>query len=230
LDNTVVTLERALGHHFAEPALLRRALTHPSVDRASAQGGDYDRLEFLGDRVLGLVIAARLHERDARAEAGELAVRFNALVRKETVAEVARALDLGAYVRVSPGERAQGGADKDAILADACEALIGAVFLDAGFEAAAAVIDRHWASRLQRSAEADKDAKTRLQEWVQARDGALPRYEIVARSGPEHAPTFTIAVHIDDHAAVTGQGNSRRAAEQDAALRLLAEIASGHGR
>lgn len=223
MDTTVVTLERALGHHFADPALLRRALTHPSLGRSGSQG-DYERLEFLGDRVLGLVIAARLYARDSRAAAGELAVRFNALVRKETVAEVARDFDLGAYIRVSPGERAQGGVDKEAILADACEALIGAVFLDAGYEAAAAVIDRHWASRLHRSAEADKDAKTRLQEWVQARDGRLPRYQIVARSGPEHAPTFTVAVHVDNYQAVSGQGSSRRAAEQDAARRLLAEL------
>lgn len=222
----VASLERDLGHSFTDRDLLHRALTHPSLDRA---GGDYERLEFLGDRVLGLVIAASLYRDDAAADAGVLAVRFNALVRKETVAEVARAIDLGRYVQVSPGERAQGGADKDAILADVCEALIGAVFLDAGYDAAAALVERHWAGRLHRAAQADKDAKTRLQEWAQARGQGLPRYRIVARSGPEHAPTFTVAVEVEGHATAEGQGGARRAAEQDAAARLLAQLEAGDG-
>ncbi|MEQ9640929.1 MAG: ribonuclease III [Alphaproteobacteria bacterium] len=212
------TLERAIGHTFADRSLLRRALTHPSLDRNE---GNYDRLEFLGDRVLGLAIAERLYERDPTAAAGDLAVRYNALVRKEMVAEVARGFDLGAHVEVSPGERAQGGADKDAILADACEALIGAVFLDAGYAAAAAVIDRHWVAHLKTSARAGKDFKSRLQEWLQGRGRPLPTYEIVSREGPDHAPHFTVAVSIDNDEPATGEGTALRAAEQAAAQAML---------
>ena len=179
--------------------------------------------------MLGLVIAARLHAGDAQADAGDLAVRFNALVRKETVAEVARDFDLGRHVQMSPGERAQGGTDKDAILADVCEALIGAVFLDAGYDVAAAVVERHWAGRLSRAERADKDAKTRLQEWAQARGRGLPRYRIVDRRGPEHAPVFTVAVEVDGRAPVEGRGGARRIAEQEAASRMLTELETEHG-
>jgi ribonuclease-3 len=224
---TDVTLERALGHHFADPALLVQALTHPSIDAARRRGADYERLEFLGDRVLGLVIASRLFARDAGAGAGDLAVRYNALVRKEVVAEVAREMGLGNYIRVSPGEKAQGGSDKAAILADACEALIAAVYVDGGLEAAARVIDRYWSGRLDSAARADKDAKTRLQERVQAGGAELPRYRIVDRQGPEHAPAFTVEVSIPGRPPVLGRGSSRRAAEQDAAARLLAALGSG---
>lgn len=215
------TLERALGHTFADRGLLRRALTHPSL---APSDDDYERLEFLGDRVLGLVIAERLYARDPAATAGDLAVRYNALVRKEMVAEVARSFDLGAHILVSDGERAQGGPDKDAILADVCEALIGAVFLDAGFAAAATVVEHHWATRLKTSARAGKDAKSRLQEWLQGRGRPLPDYEIVAREGPDHAPYFTVAVTVDGEEPATGEGTALRAAEQAAAQAMLARL------
>lgn len=211
-----------LGHDFARPELLHRALTHPSV--SSPTRPDNQRLEFLGDRVLGLVMAEALLHADKAASEGQLAPRFNALVRKEACADVARALDLGAALRLGRSEMLSGGRRKEAILGDAMEAVIAAVYLDAGFEAARAVILHHWQERLRHVDSDARDPKTQLQEWVQARALALPDYVETARSGPDHAPLFTIEVRLQTGEAASATAGSKRMAEQQAASALLARL------
>jgi ribonuclease-3 len=208
-----------LGHHFARPELITRALTHGSI--SSATRPDNQRLEFLGDRVLGLVMAEALLAKDKGAAEGILAPRFNALVRKEACADVARELDLGAVLRLGKSEMVSGGRRKEALLGDAMEAVIAAVYLDAGFEAARDVILTHWGSRIN-DVEADaRDAKTALQELVQSRGEAPPSYEIIARDGPDHAPKFTIEVRVAKGQSATAEAGSKRQAEQAAAKALL---------
>ena len=212
-----------LGHDFARPELLVRALTHGSV--ASPTRPDNQRLEFLGDRVLGLTIAEALFSADSSATEGQLAPRYNALVRGETCAGIARAIGLGEVLKLGRSEMMSGGRRKEALLADAMEAVLAAIYLDAGFEVARAVVLRLWAGRLS-SVEADaRDAKTALQEWAQAKGMTPPRYEVTGRSGPDHAPEFEITVRLDDgrHAVARGKG-TKRGIEQAAAAALLAEI------
>lgn len=208
-----------LGHDFRDPALLERALTHPSL--SGGRDATYERLEFLGDRVLGLAVAHMLVEAFPQASEGELSPRLNLLVRRETCAEVAEALDIGRDIRMSEGEALSGGRRKAAILADVIEALIGAVFLDSGFEAAAAVVDRHWRARMLRPVLRLRDAKTALQEWAHARGLASPVYRELARSGPDHDPEFSVAVEVDGHPSSEGRGRSKRLAEQSAAQSFL---------
>lgn len=218
-------LETALGYTFRQPALLDRALTHSSVrsDRAAIE--DNERLEFVGDRVLGLAIAELLTEIDPAATEGALARRFNRLVRKEACARVARDLGLGPSLRLSPAEQESGGRDKDTILADALEALLAAVYLEAGFPVARDVVRRLWApmiAGLPEAVEAVTDAKSALQEWAQGQGLALPQYVEVSREGPDHAPQFTAEVRIAGRKPARGVGNSKRVAEQAAATALLA--------
>ena len=208
-----------IGHRFARPDLLREALTHAST--ATPMRPDNQRLEFLGDRVLGLVIAEALHGADAQAREGTLARRYNALVRKETCADVARAVDLGAALRLGRSEMLSGGRRKEAILADALEAVIAAVYLDAGFDAARALVLRLWAARIALGDDDTRDPKTALQEWAQARGQAPPVYAETARDGPDHAPLFTVEVRIDSGESVSAQAGSKRQAEQSAAAMLL---------
>ena len=214
-----------LGHQFARPELLVRALTHGSV--GSPTRPDNQRLEFLGDRVLGLTMAEALVLADRSATEGQLAPRYNALVRGETCAAVARELDLGAVLKLGRSEMLSGGRRKEALLADAMEAVLAAVYLDAGFEAAKAVVLRLWASRLA-SVESDaRDSKTSLQEWAQAQGMKPPQYLQVGRSGPDHAPEFNIRVELDDgqFAEARGKG-TKRSIEQQAAQALLDKIES----
>ena len=212
-----------LGHDFARPDLLMRALTHGSI--ATAQRPDNQRLEFLGDRVLGLVIAEALFMADRQAAEGQLAPRFNVLVRGETCAEVARQIDLGAVLRLGPSEMKSGGRRKEALLADAMEAVIAAVYLDAGLEAARRLILDLWGERLGRAEEQAREAKTALQEWAQAKGMPPPSYTITDREGPDHAPVFSIRVALADGRAATATGaGTKRAIEQAAARLLLAEI------
>jgi len=219
-------LYAVLGHRFQRPELLRAALTHPSLERKKRRGDDYERLEFLGDRVLGLVVAQALFEGDRAAPAGELAVRFNALVRKEAVAEVARDLGLGPYLRLAPSEELVGGREKEAILANACEAVLGALYLDGGLDVVSAFILGQWSERIAAAHRTRKDAKTTLQELVQQGPVPPPSYRIVDESGPPHDRRFTVEVRIHDGTTETGKGRSRRAAEQDAAARLLRRLRS----
>ena len=209
-----------LGHDFARPELLIRALTHGSV--ASPTRPDNQRLEFLGDRVLGLTIAEALFRADRTASEGQLAPRYNALVRGETCAEIAREIGLGDVLKLGRSEMMSGGRRKEALLADAMEAVLAAIYLDAGFATAQAVVLRLWASRLDNVEEDARDAKTALQEWAQAQGMAPPRYEVTGRKGPDHAPEFEITVTLDDgrHARAQGKG-TKRSIEQAAATALL---------
>ena len=214
-------LEKKLGYKFRDAAHLILALSHASSRGSGASINDNERLEFLGDRVLGLAIAEMLAETFPHMAEGELSLRFTRLVRGETCAEVARALDLGAHLKVSSSEKKPGGKMRETILADACEALLGAVFLDGGYDKARKVIRLLWGDRLRGVAEIRTDAKTALQEWAQGRGLPLPRYVIKSRSGPDHAPRFEVAVEIKGLENDIGIGASKRIAEQSAAQALL---------
>lgn len=214
-----------LGHGFARPELLIRALTHGSV--ASPTRPDNQRLEFLGDRVLGLTMAEALVLADRQATEGQLAPRYNALVRGETCAAVARDIGLGDVLKLGRSEMLSGGRRKEALLADAMEAVLAAVYLDAGFEAAKAVVLRLWASRLDSVDQDSRDAKTALQEWAQAQGMTPPRYVQTDRDGPDHAPEFEIRVELDDgHTALARGKGTKRSIEQQAAQALLDQIES----
>lgn len=215
-------LETKLGHKFKDVALLERALTHASVRGAKSDRLDNERLEFIGDRVLGLAIAETLHRQYEDAAEGELARRYNRLVRGEACAKVARAIGLGEHLILSESEADSGGREKTTILADATEALLGAVFLDGGFEKARAVVRKLWQDQSELVPEVAVDAKSALQEWAQGQGLALPKYTVVARKGPDHAPRFTAEVLISGRAPAQGEGASKRIAEQEAATALLA--------
>lgn len=210
---------KRLGHGFADPELLQRAVTHASI--SSSTRPDNQRLEFLGDRVLGLVIAEALLAQDKAAPEGQLAPRFNALVRKETCADVARAIDLGDVLKLGRSEMKSGGRRKEALLGDAMEAVIAAVYADAGFEAARAVVLRLWGDRITSVATDARDAKTSLQEWAQARGQVPPAYVETGREGPDHAPVFTVEVRLASGENAAASAPSKRAAEQQAAKALL---------
>ncbi len=222
LSAELKAFETRIGHHFARPELLVRALTHGSV--SSPTRADNQRLEFLGDRVLGLVMAEALLLDDKKASEGQLAPRFNALVRKEACAEVAREIDLGAVLKLGRSEMLSGGRRKQALLGDAMEALIAAVYRDAGFEAARDMILNLWGARIQSVEEDARDAKTALQEWAQARRLPPPSYVEVARTGPDHAPVFTIAARLQSGEEAQATAGSKRQAEQSAAKALLERL------
>lgn len=213
-----------IGHEFARPELLVRAVTHASL--SSPGRPDNQRLEFLGDRVLGLVMAEALMQADRGASEGQLAPRFNALVRKETCAAVARETGLGEVLKLGRSEMLSGGRRKEALLGDALEAVIAAVFLDAGFPAARALVLRLWGSRLDRVEVDARDPKTALQEWAQARGMPPPGYAEAGRDGPDHQPVFTVEVRLASGETETARAGSKRQAEQTAARRLLARLES----
>ena len=214
--------EARIGHQFAKPELLIEAVTHASM--SSATRSDNQRLEFLGDRVLGLVMAEALLAADTDAPEGTLAPRFNALVRKETCADVARDIGLGDVLRLGRSEMMSGGRRKLALLGDAVEAVIAAVYLDAGFEVARAMIVRLWGTRIGRVEADARDAKTALQEWAQARGLTPPSYTETARTGPDHAPEFTIEVKLETGEVADATARSKREAQQAAAKALLAHL------
>lgn len=222
LSKDMRAFQERIGHNFNRPDLLVRALTHPSVSSATRQ--DNQRLEFLGDRVLGLVMATALLEHDKTASEGQLAPRFNALVRKEACADVAREIDLGAVLKLGRSEMMSGGRRKQALLGDAMEAVIAAVYKDAGFEAAQAMILRLWGDRVGAVEEDARDPKTALQEYVQARRQNPPAYVQIAREGPDHQPIFTIAVRLEDGTEEQASAGSKRQAEQAAAKALLTRL------
>ncbi len=212
-------LEARLGYRFRDQNLASLALTHLSAQVAG--GRSYQRLEFLGERVLGLVVADQLYASFPQASEGELSMRLAKLVRRETCAAIAAEWDVGPHVVLGLGEARGGGRKKTAILSDVCESLIGAVYVDGGFEAARDLILGSWGGRLTADAEPARDAKTALQEWAQARALAAPRYEEAARSGPPHAPVFVMRVDLPGYAPETGEATSKRAAEQAAAQAFL---------
>ncbi len=212
-----------IGHTFRQPDLLVRALTHSSISGPTRASNE--RMEFLGDRVLALTMAGALYAADASAAEGQLAPRLNALVRLETCADVARGIGLGDVLKLGRSEMVSGGRRKDALLGDALEAVIAAVYLDAGFEAARDMILRLWGDRITRLSDADaRDAKSTLQEWAQGRGLAAPVYEETARSGPDHQPVFTVRADVPGHGSAEATANTKRAAEQAAARDLLARL------
>jgi ribonuclease III len=223
-------LAQKIGHSFSRPSLLAEALTHPSAltpprgkrQRRSLMPRNYERLEFLGDRVLGLVIADLLWRRFERAPEGELTERFHHLAQGSTIARVARTIGLQHCLVLSPADAAAGGANNPSILADACEALVAAIYLDGGLPAAEAFIHRWWGPLVDEVPVPPRDPKTRLQEWAQARGLGLPRYRIVATEGPEHALRFTVAVCVAQSDEASATASSKRAAETEAAAALLA--------
>ena len=210
-----------LGHDFASPALLKLALTHSSARPGGKPNEDNERLEFLGDRVLGLAVAEILTHRFTEASEGELARWFNHLVRTETCAEVAQSWQLGDFIVMSSGEASSGGRRKKTILANACEAVLGALFADAGYEVASTVVHDNWAPFLGELEDASSDAKSVLQEWAQGRQLPLPSYLEIAREGPDHAPRFTSEVQVEGVKPQRGEGTSKRQAEQAAAQAML---------
>jgi ribonuclease-3 len=222
LSRPLAQFQDRIGYRFNDPELLVRAMTHASI--GSDTRPDNQRLEFLGDRVLGLVMAEALMHEDRTATEGQLAPRFNALVRKETCAEVAQSVDLGAVLKLGKSEQMTGGRRKQALLGDAMEALVAAVYRDGGLEAARELILRLWADRVDRVEADARDPKTTLQEWAQAQGMNPPTYEVVERTGPDHAPLFRIVARLDDGRSAGGEASAKRGAEQAAARALLADL------
>ncbi|MBC6980694.1 ribonuclease III [Caulobacter sp. 17J80-11] len=218
----VADLEQKLGHVFNDRDLLERALTHSSVGEGARRVIDYERLEFLGDRVLGLLAAERLIDAYPKAKEGELSPKLQALVNREACARAARRMGVGPALRLSPGETKTGGRDKDTILGDACEALMAAVYIDGGMEASRAMFGTFWADEFAHlDAPKVKDVKSRLQEWAQGKGRPLPTYEVVNREGPDHAPTFTVEVKVEGVKPERAAGRSRQEAEKAAATAML---------
>lgn len=218
----LAAFERAIGHSFADRALLELALTHISAAKGHpVRLNSYQRLEFLGDHVLGSVISHMLYGAFPDAEEGELSRRLAELVREEACAEVAEAMGIGPYLRLGPGEAQSGGRQRRAILADVAEAVVAAVFLDAGYGAAHDLVERFWRARLEVPRRPLRDAKTVLQEWAQARGLPPPVYREVARTGPDHAPRFRIAVDLPGHAPAEAEGAAKQAAQKAAARAFL---------
>lgn len=222
LSADLLAFQGRIGHHFRQPALLARAVTHSSI--SSPTRPDNQRLEFLGDRVLGLVMSEALLAADTKATEGQLAPRFNALVRKETCAEVAREVGLGDVLKLGRSEMLSGGRRKEALLGDAMEAVIAATYLDSGFDAARALVLRLWGARIGAVETDARDPKTSLQEWAQARAMKLPIYTEMGRDGPDHAPQFTVEVKLDNGATEIARAGTKRAAEQAAARALLSRM------
>lgn len=226
VPDDLARLSEKIGHGFGDFGLLREALTHPSLnmaDRGAARYG-YERFEFLGDRVLGLVIAEWLIERFPQEDEGSLAKRHTALVRREALTHVAEAIDLGAFLYLSTGEEVSGGRANAAILADSCEAVIAALYLDGGLAAARQFIRSGWGDAVGRDVRPPQDPKTQLQEWAQARGLSLPKYVTLSRTGPDHEPVFQVQAAVDGHPPAEAQGASKRAAAKAAAETLLRQI------
>jgi ribonuclease-3 len=213
-------LEDRIGYTFQDPTLLERALTHVSA-AAGEQGRSNQRLEFLGDRVLGLAVAELLYAGFPGATEGELSHRLSEVVRREACSALASEWDLGPQLVLGPGEARGGGRRNTATLADATEAVLGAVFLDGGYEAAKGVVERALGEQVRSAVRPARDAKTALQEWAQGGGHPTPTYVIVERSGPDHAPHFTVAARLEGFAEAHGTGRSKREAEQKAALSIL---------
>jgi len=229
-DAPIGELAEILGHAFADLSLLEAAVTHPSLvgfgrrTTRNEPGSPYERLEFLGDRVLGLVIAEWLLERFPDEREGALAKRHAGLVNRDVVGGAASTFDLGRFLRMSPAEELGGGRANVTILADACEAVIGALFLDGGLSAPRDLIRRVWADLIERESAPPVEAKTALQEWAQARGLPLPVYELLERTGPAHESVFTVRVHVEGRDPEEGSASNKRAAEKAAARAMLMRL------
>ena len=218
----VAELEGRIGHVFQDRELLERALTHASVGDGALKVRHYERLEFLGDRVLNLLAAERLMALNSEAREGEMSRLMASLVNYHACARVARRIGLPNALRMAPSASKIGARDKDTVLGDACEALIGAIYIDDGLDAARAFFLEFWAEEFERlDAPQVKDPKTQLQEWAQGRGLPLPLYKVVGREGPDHAPSFTVSVSVGDYEPELAEGRSRQEAEKAAALVML---------
>ena len=218
----VEVLERTLGHGFQDRVLLEQALTHASVGGGSGKIRNNEVLEFIGDRVIGLLAAERVASAYPLAGEGDLTLRLHALVDRDACARVARRMGLGPALRLDGGETRGGGREKDSILSDACEAVMAAVYQDGGLAAARAVFLAMWDEELREARPTPlRDPKTVLQEWVQAQGKPLPVYTVTDRTGPAHEPVFTVSVEIEGLPPEGAQGPSRREAEKIAAASLL---------
>jgi ribonuclease-3 len=230
-------LAKILGHAFSRPELLETAITHPSATgrnrtkrvrrttkAADTRVADNQRLEFLGDRVLGLIVAEMLFATFPQEDEGALAKRLASLVRQDGLAQVAQGLGLGRFLVLSKGEEESGGRENPATLADACEAVIGALYLDGGVEAARDFVERYWRPMMTADVAPPQDAKTALQEWAQAAGLNLPRYKVIRSEGPPHDPVFEVEAAVEGYPSKSGTGRSKRAAEQAAASLLLALV------
>ena len=227
-SEAVQALTRTLGHAFRDPSLLERALTHPSVGEGAAHDAvgrpilDNQRLEFFGDRVLGLLVAERLMRDCPQANEGEMSSRLHGLVDRSACARVGEAAGVGPALRMSAGESKQGGRRRDGILADAVEAILAAVYFDGGIDAARAVFERLWKAELANpSSRSHSNPKSALQEWSLKVGRGLPAYRVVDRTGSDHAPTFRVEVTISGTDGLTAEGRSRQEAEKAAALALM---------
>jgi ribonuclease III len=218
-EETLAWLEETLGRRPADWALFERALTHASFGEAQ-----YERLEFLGDRVLGLAIAAWLYELFPKEPEGQLSKRLNALVARETCAEVGRELGAGARIRLGKQAREDGASDSDNVIGDVVEALIGALYLDSGLAAAEAFVRRAWGERVSAADKAPQHPKSALQEWAAAQERKPPAYRLAERSGPQHAPTFVVEVEIKGVGSASAEGASKQEAETAAAAKLLERL------
>lgn len=220
IDKNLITLQEICGYRFKDQQLLVNAMTHSSYDGPE----NYERLEFLGDRVIGLAIAEKLYKTFPEDKEGNLAKRHAALVQGKMLARIARRLKLGKVMMLSDAERAAGGAENENILADGVEALIGAMYLDSDMKTCCEVITHLWGNSIHTMKRPPRDPKTALQEWAQARGLPLPHYELVGRDGPDHAPIFEMSVSVEGYPSWSSKGKSRRTAEKDAALMLLAHL------
>jgi ribonuclease III len=225
-DQRVKVLEARIGHVFADRTLIAAALTHVSAAAGGRQ--TYQRLEFLGDHVLGLVVSEMLYECFPDADEGELSRRLASLVRKESCADVALAWGVAPFVQLGENEHPSTAA-KATVLGDICESIIGAIFLDDGYAAAKAVVSAAFAEKMRAPGRPLRDPKTALQEWAQARGLPPPLYREMTRSGPDHAPEFTISVELPGYPAVEAKGLAKRLAEQAAAAAFIAREGIDHG-
>lgn len=215
------SLEARLGYKFADYAHIERALTHSSVRKKTDDFFHYERLEFLGDRVLGLVIAGLLFEHYPEANEGELSLRLNSLVNGKTLATISDELGLHEFIRTGGDLKQLTGKRMQNVRGDVLEAVIASIFLDGGLQASREFIDRYWGTRLFDDANARRDSKTELQEWSHAHRLGTPKYREKSRSGPDHDPIFTVTVHVESLPVIEGRGSSKRVAEQDAACKVL---------
>jgi len=222
-DRSYSALQASLEYSFRDPKLIERALTHTSVGAGAGVGVNNERLEFLGDRVLGLVVAEMLLDKFPDENEGHIGRRFAELVRAETLTQIGRSVGIDAALNHAGSEA------NDGIVADATEAVIAALYLDGGQPAAAGFIERHWAPLIRSSDAPPRDAKTALQEWSQARGLGLPTYRDTAREGPDHEPLFTVQVAVSGGELASAQGSSKRAAEQEAAALLLNQLETPDG-
>jgi ribonuclease-3 len=226
----VAALEARIGHKFADAKLLATALTHVSALKPTRKRGDsYQRLEFLGDHVLGLIVSDMLYRAFPGADEGELSKRLADLVRKESCADVAKMLGLVDDIKLGAVGAGAGARLRKSVLGDICEAVIGAVFLDGGYQAAAQFVERNWTERMRKLRRPLRDPKTMLQEWAQGKGLPTPVYREIERTGPHHDPQFRIAVELPGLAAAEGTGGSKRAAEKDAASVMIAREGVGGG-